>query len=205
MHASAGLAHAPQSAPRSLASAPDGALRFDFVSALSAEASCPVCSELHATVDQCDCVACGTKTCPDCASLRPDARWICATCVVGSPALSVVPASAPLWQRARKVRLALVELALFVASGVGQAARPVLAQLSARLQVVYARLRTGAGLSARALERALRRQQRQQGARLRELVISVRNLQWRQHASSLLIATVILIAVARAQTSPDGR
>ncbi|MEY4510052.1 MAG: hypothetical protein RLZZ450_2174, partial [Pseudomonadota bacterium] len=89
---------------------------FDFVSALSAEASCPVCTELHATVDQCACVACGTKTCPDCVSLRPDASWICASCVVHSPVLSVVPGSAPLLNRVRRVRIALTGLALFLAT-----------------------------------------------------------------------------------------
>jgi hypothetical protein len=35
--------------------------------------------------------------------------------------------------------------------------------------------------------------------------ITLRNMHFRQHASSLLIATAILIAVARAQTSGDGR
>lgn len=177
-----------------LASAPESSLRLDFVSALSAEASCPVCSELHATVDQCACVACGTKTCPDCASLRPDASWVCASCVVSSPPLSVVPGSAPLWQRVRIARIALTELALFVATGVRRAARPILLQLTIYAAVGYARLR-----------RVARRQQRLQGARLHALSISVRNLQWRHHASSFLIATAILIAVARAQTSPDGR
>lgn len=181
-------------ASSSFARTPEGTLRLDFVSALSAEASCPVCSELHATVDECACVACGTKTCPDCASLRPDASWICATCVVSSPALSVVPGSAPLWQRAHKLRLAAVELALFMAATIARAARPAWAQLAARSAVVHARLR----VAARQLQRA-------QAARLRELVLSLRNLQWRHHATSLLIATAILIAVARTSTSPDGR
>jgi hypothetical protein len=202
---------------------------FDFVSALSAEESCPLCSELHATVDQCACVSCGTKTCPDCASLRPDASWVCASCVVASPGLAVLPSaagSAPLWQRVRKVHIALTERALFRSLqpsalvhglqtlraggravsalvlalwlGVWSALAPWLARRSASAQVYLARLRT-----------QLRRQQRLQLARARylssSLVVTLRGLQWRQHASSLLIATAILIAVARSQTSADGR
>jgi hypothetical protein len=105
----------------------------------------------------------------------------------------------------RKVRIALVELALFVATGLRQAARPALAELSAEGALVYASLaRRGARFDAQ-LRRASRRQQRLQGARLQALVVSLRNVQWRHHASSFLIATAILIAVARAQTSPDGR
>lgn len=59
---------------------------FDFVSALSAEESCPVCDELHAAVDQRECADCKRAVCPDCASLRPDTAWVCAACVKRRPA-----------------------------------------------------------------------------------------------------------------------
>jgi hypothetical protein len=44
-----------------------------------------------------------------------------------------------------------------------------------------------------------------QTVRVRAAVVFFRSLQWRHHATSLLIATVILIAVARSQTSPEAR
>jgi hypothetical protein len=88
-------------------------------------------------------------------------------------------------------------------AGVGAArSRAVLAGA-----VQTARLRAAA--ASRALHGFVRRQHRLQRARLRYLVgsfaIALRNMHFRQHASSLLIATAILIAVARTQTSGDGR
>jgi hypothetical protein len=165
---------------------------FDFVSVLSAEECCPVCSELHASVDQCECRACGSKVCPDCASLRPDTSWICAPCAERFPSLAVPPSAPLVWLR--------VYLAL---AGVGAArGRAVLA---GALQTV--RLRAAAASAV--LQVFVRRQHRLQRARLRHLVgsfaIALRNMHFRQHASSLLIATAILIAVARTQTSGDGR
>lgn len=58
---------------------------FDLVNALSAEERCPVCSELHAAVDQRACADCGTAMCSDCASLRPDTAWTCAPCARQRP------------------------------------------------------------------------------------------------------------------------
>jgi hypothetical protein len=114
--------------------------------------------------------------------------------VVHSPVLSVVPGSAPLLHRVRRVRIALTGLALFLATRLGHRARPVLAQLREPAALVVARLRAEA-----------RRQRRVQTVRVRAAVVTFRSLQWRHHATSLLIATVILIAVARSQTSPEAR
>jgi len=165
---------------------------FDFVSVLSAEECCPVCSELHASVDQCECRACGDKVCPDCASLRPDTSWICAPCAQRFPSLAVPPSAPLVWLR--------LYLAL---AGVGAA------RSRAALAGVLLAVQLRAGTARTALEVFVRRQHRLQRARLRYLVgsfaIALRNMHFRQHASSLLIATAILVAVARAQTSGDGR
>ena len=217
---------------------------FDFVSVLSAEECCPVCSELHASVDQCECAACGSQVCPDCASLRPDTSWVCATCVVRLPSLAAPPSAPPVWLRgylalssvtsvlgrAGMSPRAGARVARFSASAV-QTVRSrahgalswlvsvtlALATLARRVSLASVQ-RAGRSLSrAESQVRSLaalvrpyaRHQQRLQRARLRYLVgsftITLRNVHFRQHASSLLIATAILIAVARAQTSSDGR
>jgi hypothetical protein len=143
-------------------------------------------------------------------------------------------ASAPLRQRVRRLRLSLVEQALFrsraqtavVTLFVGS-----LQTLRSRGRACFAwclaawaklwthlapwlagraqRARVHLTSSAMRVASQLHNTRRLTAARLRYLVssllVSLRSLQWRQHASSLLIATAISIAVARSQTSPDGR
>jgi hypothetical protein len=103
---------------------------FDFVSALSREECCPLCSELHAAVDQCECSECGSLICPDCASLRPDTSWICASCAPSAAVLAFPAQPRPMHEALRVVRTRVGESAVLL--GVVQRAQRVGRQLAPR-------------------------------------------------------------------------
>lgn len=221
---------------------------FDFVSALTAEEACPLCSELHAIVDQCVCDECGTNMCPDCASLRPDTRWNCAACASSSAVLAFPAASKPTLQRIRALRISLHETATERTQRARQQLAPVVqrssvwlgqrrqsslglldsfgarvgtlvqgtnARLLAALATVVTLMLAVRARSTPAVRRLLsqsaslaQRSLRGSATRLSHgaarlgtqsltLVGTVRNWPWRQHAASLFLATVLLIAVAR--------
>jgi len=233
---------------------------FDFVSVLSREECCPLCSELHAAVDQCECSECNSSVCPDCASLRPDTTWICAACAPAAAALvfphqvgplsrslrllrasvssafgardgsSVASATGPLLnasalllERARVGALAFLALTVLFARATrahtlrvlrraSVRARPTLTQLGIGAQRLQSTLvshgRRASALGARGLRLTgsqLRARAGQVWLRVAGTAISLRSFPLRHHAASLVIATAILIAVARSQTHSDAR
>lgn len=200
---------------------------FDFVGALSAEAQCPVCDEPHAAVDACVCSSCQTRVCADCSSLLPNTNWACAPCVARIPARAYpLRTGGSAWLRASERKVA----AWFLAVGAQLLARPLslrlLAAASQLLERPLALPIGGPGQRARMVEQIVVRRraltarfQRAGTWFLRRLHVEATRLRaarvwWahylrtsplRAHAVSLVVATVILIAVARADTGPDAR
>jgi hypothetical protein len=180
---------------------------FDFVSALSGEAQCPVCKEPHAAVDACLCSSCQTQVCADCSRLLPNTNWACAPCVARMPSRAYPPRTGRhAWLRAteRKVVAQLLVVAAQLRAlpirGAGPRARLV-EQIVVRRRALTARLERAVTWFIHRLH--------VEAARLRALRVwwarYLRTSPLRAHAVSLVVATVILIAVARADTGPDGR
>jgi hypothetical protein len=206
------------------------ASQIDFVTALSAEERCPVCEELHASVDQCVCGVCATTMCADCTSLRPDASWVCSRCA------EVVPGRAVPQNRGFSLRATAIgvnELVRHSYVELRREARPSSARLVAFVATLLAlfarvlsqslsRARNAAGARTEALRPRVRKLMaelslrssrsysrldalhREYGTRARgqlgAWVLSIRNIHVREQLAGMLIATALLVAVARSDS-----
>lgn len=200
----------------------------DFVSALSAEEVCSVCSESYAAVDQRLCRDCGAVLCPDCARLRPDTQWTCGPCERRAPArifsLNLLAPSDSVNSFAGSPALRWVGLHLVVSlasrgwSLLATAAftmwRALRSALSLTLRsaraAVVPRLRTHFGKVYTSWQRdreavfAGVRELFDAGVQsgrvwLSERVLAIRNISVREQVAAILLSAAILIAVARSE------
>jgi hypothetical protein len=194
----------------------------DFVSALSAEERCLVCTEPYATVDQRLCADCGTAICPDCAHLKPDTSWTCVPCeeqraAARAPSIAAKQgtslSTAPAVRSDRGPVAALLTRALSLVGALFAATRPLTRALHGRYVDIAERLQTQLRDHLARVQSSWRRDSRAMmraatdladagltklRLRVAEFVLSIRDVPVREHVAGVLLGTAILIAVARA-------